>query len=495
MKSTPLLPLVLILWLGAWALPPAHAQQHRATRLGNPSTRFAPPLKTPEDLRALFQNEQLQADIGAILAQSDWQGNQEDLRRAAATVPIRELRIPRGTRLSAMSTRKKGVPVLLKDVLWEGKEPIEAYEFKFISNDQRYRVVTPKACSNFWVERLPRELHPGLEVVKTFSEASLCEPFETRIVVRNAGKREILEVRARDVLPPGLKLVEPQTPLTWDIGSLDPSEGREFRFKVVAAAAGPHTNTVEVTSFDGGSFATNAVAMVGAPVLAIECDAQPEVFSGRPAEVCLTLANTGSARESQVALELPIPEGAALIRATEGGVSAGGRVVWEIGGMAPGASRKVCATFTLAQPGSLAYRPTARGACAPPAQGQCATRVKGIPAILVEVIDLEDPIQVGDPITYDIQVTNQGSATLTNLKILCTLAEGQEFVSGSGVTAVQAQGRTIAMDPLAALEAKAVASWQVVVKATQARDARFKAEVFSDQFHEPVQEFEATQQY
>ena len=172
MKLKPLLTLGVILFVVGWACAPSYAQQHRATHLGNPNTRFAPPLKTPEDLRALFQNPQLQADIGAILAQSDWQGNQEDLRSAAATADIRELRIPPGTRLPAMSTRKKGQPVLLKDILWAGKKPFEAYEFKFISNDRRYRVVTPKACSNFWVERLERELYPGLEAIKTFTIAS-----------------------------------------------------------------------------------------------------------------------------------------------------------------------------------------------------------------------------------------------------------------------------------------------------------------------------------
>ncbi len=51
------------------------------------------------------------------------------------------------------------------------------------------------------------------------------------------------------------------------------------------------------------------------------------------------------------------------------------------------------------------------------------------------------------------------------------------------------------MQTLAVLEPKAVASWRVVAKATQACDARFKTEVLADQFQRPVEEFEATQQY
>ena len=33
----------------------AEAQQHKATRLGNPATRFAKPLKKPDDLRVLLR--------------------------------------------------------------------------------------------------------------------------------------------------------------------------------------------------------------------------------------------------------------------------------------------------------------------------------------------------------------------------------------------------------------------------------------------------------
>jgi uncharacterized repeat protein (TIGR01451 family) len=59
-----------------------------------------------------------------------------------------------------MSTRTKGKVDLLRNVLWAGKKPIDAYEFSFISGEHRYRVVTPKACGNFWVEeQLPRPRH------------------------------------------------------------------------------------------------------------------------------------------------------------------------------------------------------------------------------------------------------------------------------------------------------------------------------------------------
>ena len=43
------------------------------------------------------------------------------------------------------------------DVLWAGTKPIDAFAFEFSSNCVRYRLVTPKACSNFWVEDLGKD--------------------------------------------------------------------------------------------------------------------------------------------------------------------------------------------------------------------------------------------------------------------------------------------------------------------------------------------------
>ncbi len=40
-----------------------------------------------------------------------------------------------------MSSRKNGKPILLREVLWAGPEPIDDYEFYFDSQGRRYRLV------------------------------------------------------------------------------------------------------------------------------------------------------------------------------------------------------------------------------------------------------------------------------------------------------------------------------------------------------------------
>lgn len=383
------LPLVVLVIL---ATTPLYAQQHIARRLGHPTTRFADPINTPDDLRERLTSEKLSADVAVIVNLCDgWQGDIEDFRHAAATAPITALQIPSGSTLPAMSMRKNGELVLLHDVLWAGKEAIDAYEFSFYSKGRRYRCVTPKLCCNFWVE---------------------------------------------------------------DIGP-DPR----------------------------------------APALTIACNTQDDVSIHHPVRVCLTVKNTGDAPDELVTITLPVPEGAIFTKPTGETNAAARRVVWRILNLTPGASKLVCANFNAQQPGSLTFKSSARGAIARPVQTQCSTRISGIPAVLFEVIDIDDPIEVGQQNTYELRVTNQGSTTLTNVKIVCTLESSQQFVSCSGPTNAQAQEHTITLLPLAALSPKAIAKWQVVVKSLTSGDVRFTAELTGDQFQRPIKETEATLQY
>ncbi|QQR65862.1 MAG: hypothetical protein IPI25_09885 [Candidatus Brocadia sp.] len=382
---------VSLMMLVLLATTPLHAQ-HIARRLGHPSTRFADPIHTPEELRTRLTSEDLFSDIDVILNLCNgWQGSIEDFRHAAATAPITALQIPVGAHLPAMSSRKNGEPILIRNLVWGGEEPIDAYEFTFYSKGRRYRCVTPKLCCNFWVEDL-----------------------------------------------------------------------------------GPDSRV---------------------PVLTIECNTSDEVLIHRPVQVCLTVKNTGNVPDELVTVTLPVPVGAKFTKSTGEINAAARRVIWRISNFTPDTSKHLCANFTVQQPGTLTFTPSVLGTVAQQADSMCVTRVSGIPAVLLEVIDVDDPIEVGRTETYELSVVNQGSTALTNVVIVCALEDTQEFVSGTGVTTAQAQGHIITFAPLTMLPPKATAKWQVIVKALAAGDVRFSAELTSDQFKRPINETEATRQY
>jgi uncharacterized repeat protein (TIGR01451 family) len=326
-------------------------------------------------------------------------------------------------------------------------------------------------------------------------EVTLCAPFEVAITVANEGRTPLTQVQVSDELPPGLKAVAADTPPNWDVGTLAPGATREFRFQVRAEAPGEYVNRVRATSAEGGRAEAIATTTVRAPVLGIECEALDKVLIGRTMDVCLTARNTGDTNEAKVVVRLQVPEGARVAGVSEGGVASPVDVIWEVADLGPAAARAFCATFKAVGTGEFLFQTSVTGACAQPVESACATHVIGIPAILLEVVDLEDPVPVGEPVTYQIRVTNQGSAPSTNVRLTCALPEGQEFVSGTGDTAVSAEGRTVKLATLPTLAPKAEAVWQVVVKATAAGDARFDVKLASDQFTNPIEEIEATTQY
>jgi uncharacterized repeat protein (TIGR01451 family) len=494
MKSK--VPLRLLLTLAFFLSSPLGARaEHRATRLGNPAFRFAPPLHTPEDLRARFQSEALRPDIAEILRQWGWTGDLADLHAAAQRAEITEVRLPYGTRMPFMSSREKGRPVCLKDVVWVGSEPVEAYAFNFASKGRRYRCVTPKPCSNFYLEDLG-VAKPELLLVKSApAEAGVCAPFELKLIYRNTGGVPATQVRLVDRLPAGWKTTNGASEVALDLGTLQPGQGREVRLPVLASRAGSFTNQARLTCAEGIAVEATAVTTLLAPALALDCAVPAQVFAGRPLNVCLTIRNTGDGAEAKAVAKLPVPEGATFVSATEGGTWVDGAVVWELTDLAPGAAREVCARLSRRELGPVNFKPTVQGVCGSLVESACASRIAGIAAILLEVVDLEDPIQVEQDVTYEIRVTNQGSATGTNLRLRCNLPASQQFVTGSGSTSMALKDGTLNIEPLPSLEAKGVATWRVVVKALAADDARFQVDLISDQFEQPIHENESTQQY
>lgn len=231
------LPVWLAVAVLAFSVPLAAAQPepHRATRLGNPATRFAPPLKTPEDLRRTLLNDALRDDVQLVARKTGFNGDMEDFRRAVRTAPIRELRIPPNTLLPAMSARKKGKVDVIYNVLWAGKQPIDAYEFSFVSGEHRYRVVVPKACSNFWVEEQQPPPKPELGLKCTSPAESAGDALvEACCTLTNIG--ELVEPQATLIMPfpAGAKMrcasgaldTADTSRLVWKFENLAPGEAR-----------------------------------------------------------------------------------------------------------------------------------------------------------------------------------------------------------------------------------------------------------------------------
>ena len=130
----------------------------RVRRMGDPKTAFySPDLKSKEDLRKMLTVRR--EDIRLVVGQVGWMGNVDDLIRALDTGEVGDTTLNTGTTLPFMAARKNGRPRVMRNVLYEGP-PLEAYYIDFESNGAGWRFITPKICSNFWLEERAIEKPP-----------------------------------------------------------------------------------------------------------------------------------------------------------------------------------------------------------------------------------------------------------------------------------------------------------------------------------------------
>jgi len=337
---------------------------------------------------------------------------------------------------------------------------------------------------------------PALALTKTVKpESMICDGVRYTLVVSNPGDAPAQNVKITDNLPAGLTASGGSSAVSIDVGTLPAGGSKTFTVKANASKPGTFSNTAKATGDGGLTASASAKTTVRQPVLTIVKKAPARSFIGRPITYTVTVANTGDAVAADVTLVDRLPAGAKFASASDGGSSSGSTVRWLLGDMAPKASKTVTVKVTTSGAGTLVNRVTAEGVCAAEVAAETTTIVEGIPALLLEVVDVDDPIEVGANETYVIVVTNQGSADGHQIGIKATFPAEMSFVTASGPTSHTLSGRTITFAPLGSLAPKKDATYRVTVKANAEGDVRFAVQMTSAELTSPVDETEATRLY
>ncbi|MHC4444890.1 MAG: COG1361 family protein [Planctomycetota bacterium] len=325
-------------------------------------------------------------------------------------------------------------------------------------------------------------------------EVMICDPITYTIMVKNPGDAPAKNVRITDKLPAGLKTQDGRKSASFNIGTLGAGQSKHVNLTVKADKTGKFTNKAQATADGGLTAGASCSTKVTQPVLKVTKTGPNVRYVGRPVKYEITVSNTGDTVAKNTVLVDNMASGVTFVSASKGGQQSNGRVTWNLGSLKPGASKKVTVTVKSNQRGKLRDKASATAVCAK-AEAEAVTTIKGIPAILLEVIDVEDPIEVGTNETYLITVTNQGSADGTNIIVKAVLPSEQDYVSAKGPTKHSVDDKTILFAPLPSLDPKAKVTYTLKVKGTKAGDVRFKAALNSDQIGEPVEETESTHIY
>ena len=356
--------------------------------------------------------------------------------------------------------------------------------------------LTARSCAVTVVEK---RRTPQLTITCSCPEMVLvCDPIPWRCTVTNTGDGPANDVKVTCSVPAGLSC-DGQTGQTehW-IGTLGAGESRTLESTCTASATGTFTKTCVASGSNTNSAEAACTTTVKQPKLAIvKRSTRDEWKAGRPITWEITVKSVGDIAARDIVLTDMVPAGTTFKEASGGGTLQAGTVVWNLGTLEVGQERTVTMTTTADTIGTVRNTASVRAYCASDVAADASTRVTGVAAILLELIDVDDPIEVGGTETYVIDVTNQGSIDDTNIVIAVTLPAQQDFVSAAGASGVghSVSGKTVTFAPLASLAPKARATYRVVVRATAEGDVRFAVKLTSDQLETPVNETESTHQY
>jgi hypothetical protein len=121
--------------------------------------------------------------------------------------------------------------------------------------------------------------------------------------------------------------------------------------------------------------------------------------------------------------------------------------------------------------------------------------VEGIAAILFEVVDVSDPIEVGGETSYEIRVLNQGSKAATNVRLAVLLPGEMRAVAAEGPTGYGVDHNRVLFEPLSRLAPKADTTYRVRAQGIQPGDLRIRVQVLTDEMRSPVTKEESTRVY
>jgi len=337
-----------------------------------------------------------------------------------------------------------------------------------------------------------------LEKTDTIDQNLVGEPVELHFTVSNPGSGAAREVVITNELPEGMETMEGERVIRVDVGRLEAGAQRDIVVRARALTPGSYELKAAAAGAGGLASQTSPTTLtVLEPKLVLERAGPDEWILNRDLHYGLTVRNDGTGQARDVVVELPLPPGIAFVAASDEGVRQEGAIAWQLGTLEPGAARTLDATIRVMAAGSVTTRAVARASWTDEVAAEMATRIVGVPALRLEVVDREDPVGVGGTAVYEIRVANQGSAAAEEIGIACELEQdAMEYQEVSGATrAAREDGRVITLTPLERLEPGQEATWTLRVKAAKAGDVRLKVVLTSNQLERSVEESEATRFY
>jgi len=321
------------------------------------------------------------------------------------------------------------------------------------------------------------------------------EEFPVKMTFKNNGTASVLGAYLEHTFK-NFRTTNGNNKIKIDIGNLNPGDAKEFVLKLKGIKTGEFKNKLVARAKEGISASRTMVIKVTQPKLQITGTAPKMRYVGNKISYKIKVKNTGNGEARNLKVILALPAGTKFASATEGGKPAGQNVQWNLGSLNSGEEKSFKASIIGTKIMVVPATATATALGTPQVSTSFSTDVQGIPALLLVVNDVNDPVPIGGNEIYKVIIKNQGSLAATDVLVQCRLEDTMELVSTEGPTKDDGVKKgVITFKPLNSLGVGKTATWTVVVKAKAEGDVRFGANVKCKQLQRQVSEFESTEFY
>lgn len=316
------------------------------------------------------------------------------------------------------------------------------------------------------------------------------------VTVSNPGTGIASHVQIEAVIPEGLEHARGQR-LQMDLGNLNPGESRSVRLALAAAKGGEQHLTVNARAESGLIRTATSDVMIIAPNLTASIQGPGLRYLGRQASFVMSVANAGEAATDNVQMRYKMPSGFDFVSADRGAQydAANGLVTWFIGRLERGQKSEIKVTLLARQNGEFKHLARASSEHGAIADAEFTTIVEGTSSLSVQVKDMEDPVEVGSEMVYEIRVKNEGSAPAKGVSLSGELAEGMMLVNAEGPSDFLSEGNTVVFRSLPEVGAGQTVVFKVKVKVNSPGSRRFRAHLSSESISEPLTAEEMTKFY
>ena len=334
--------------------------------------------------------------------------------------------------------------------------------------------------------------------LKSPEMASPGDTVDLAVTLSNTGTGSARNVDITANLPAGLETMDGKNQASLFVSELEAGDERTLTLKTKAVQTGSFTPVVEAAMKNGVAIsATGSAIQIEDTRLAITADGPSKFFLGTPGKVEYTIKNVGQTLAKDIKMTQPLPAGLEMVRSSAPAEQDGGNYTWSLGDLPAGESKTITVHLLPSEAGQLDLTASVQASKGGKVEGSISAPMEGLAALGFSLEDLQDPVPVGESLTYHVKVHNQGTAPGKGIKVEITLDDGMELVRAAGPTDGRAEdgGKKIVFTALETLEPDATATWRLVIKSSKPGDLRLGASLTSTLLKRPVVATESTQFY